>query len=144
MDNRFAFLKTVSPFNLLPDDVLLGVENLLQEVRYTKETLIYQQDTSKLRGLDIVVQGAYETFFYDSEQNKRLPETYGVGACYGGMSILLNKKRSIRTVIARKTRWCMRCPAATFGRSAWPTKTFFTTSRRATASGCSTRNTRIL
>ena len=102
MDNRLAFLKTVQPFNLLPEDVLLGVIGLLQEVRHSKEALIYQQDASKLRGLDIVVEGAYETFFYDSQQNKRLPETYGVGACYGGMSILLNKKRSIRTVVARK------------------------------------------
>ncbi|UOG76436.1 DUF294 nucleotidyltransferase-like domain-containing protein [Hymenobacter tibetensis] len=102
MDNRLAFLKTVSPFDLLPEDVLLGVVDLLQEVRYTKESLIYQQDSSKLRSLDIIVAGAYEAFFYDSEQNKRLPESLGAGACYGGQSILLNKKRSIRTVIAQK------------------------------------------
>ncbi|MBC8082608.1 MAG: CBS domain-containing protein [Hymenobacter sp.] len=102
MDNRLAFLRTVRPFDLLPEDVLLGVVALLQEVRYSRETLIYQQDASKLRSLDILVAGEYEAFFYDSEQNKRLPEALGPGACYGGQSILLNKKRSIRTVIARK------------------------------------------
>ena len=101
MDNRLEFLKTVTPFNLLPEDVLLGVVGLLQEVRYTKETLIYQQDSSKLRSLDIIVAGQYEAFFYDSEQNKRLPEALRAGSCYGGQSILLNKKRSIRTVIAQ-------------------------------------------
>ncbi len=102
MDNRLAFLQTVRPFNELPAEVLAGVADMLQEVAYIKETLIYQQDVTKLRGVDLLVSGSYETFFYDSEQNKRLPEEYTTGACYGGMSILLNKKRSIRTVVARK------------------------------------------
>ncbi|TPG63611.1 DUF294 nucleotidyltransferase-like domain-containing protein [Hymenobacter nivis] len=102
MDNRLAFLQTVPPFDALPTEVLAGVADLLQEVEYAKETLIYKQDVTKLRGVDLLVAGGYETFFYDSEQHKRLPEEYGPGACYGGMSILLNKKRSIRTVVARK------------------------------------------
>ncbi|AMJ65745.1 DUF294 nucleotidyltransferase-like domain-containing protein [Hymenobacter sp. PAMC 26628] len=102
MDNRLAFLQTVQPFSELPTEVLAGVADLLQAVEYAKETLIYKQDVTKLRGVDLLVAGSYETFFYDSEQHKRLPEEYGPGACYGGMSILLNKKRSIRTVVARK------------------------------------------
>ncbi len=105
MDNineRLAFLKTVKPFNILPEEVLMGVEGLLQEVRYTKETTIYLQDESKLRGVELIAEGEYETFFYDSQQNKRLTEHYGKGFCFGGVSVLLNKKRSIRTVIAKK------------------------------------------
>ncbi|QIX60425.1 CBS domain-containing protein [Hymenobacter sp. BT18] len=114
MENRLAFLKTVAPFSLLPEDVLSGVVGLLQEVTHTKEALIYQQDVSKLRGLDIIVEGAYDTFFYDSEQNHRLPEEYGPGTCYGGMSILLNKKRSIRTVVARKGTRVLALPRRDF------------------------------
>ncbi|AHM60072.1 CBS domain and cyclic nucleotide-regulated nucleotidyltransferase [Flammeovirgaceae bacterium 311] len=99
---RLAFLKTVVPFQLLPEEVLQGVVNLLEEVRYPKEAVIYQQDISKMRGVDILVEGEYNAFFYDSNQIKRLPETYGRGFCYGGFSVLLNKKKSIRTVIAKK------------------------------------------
>jgi signal-transduction protein with cAMP-binding, CBS, and nucleotidyltransferase domain len=133
MDNRLEFLKTVTPFNLLPEDVLLGVVDLLQEVRYTKETLIYQQDSSKLRSLDIIVAGQYEAFFYDSEQNKRLPEALRAGSCYGGQSILLKRVPS-----------STRCPAATFGRCAWLIRLSSTSSRRSTASECSTKSTPIL
>ncbi|QNH63789.1 DUF294 nucleotidyltransferase-like domain-containing protein [Hymenobacter sediminicola] len=114
MDNRLAFLQTVAPFNTLPSDVLVGVVELLQEVQHPRETLLYQQDTSKLRHLDIIVEGEYETFFYDSQQHKRLPEVYGPGTCYGGMSILLNKKRSLRTVLARKGTRVLQLPRRDF------------------------------
>jgi CBS domain-containing protein len=102
MNPKYAFLKTVKPFNLLPDEVLQGVAELLQEVQHPKDTILYLQDVSKLRGVDIIVRGEYEVFFYDSEQNKRLPVRYGSGHCYGGASLLLNRRRSFRTVIPSK------------------------------------------
>ncbi|QIL77707.1 DUF294 nucleotidyltransferase-like domain-containing protein [Hymenobacter sp. HDW8] len=102
MNDRLEFLKTATPFNRLPIDVLEEVAELLQEVIHPKEAVIYLQDVSKLRGIDLIVEGEYETFFYDSQQNKRLIEISPPGSCYGGVSVLLNKKRSLRTVIARK------------------------------------------
>jgi CBS domain-containing protein len=102
MNDRSQFLKQVKPFNLLPDEVLLGVSDLLQEVKHTKETVIYHQEVSKMKGVDIMVPGEYETFFYDSVQNKRIVEFLRPGQVYGGISMLLNRKRSLRTVIARK------------------------------------------
>ncbi|WP_114781276.1 DUF294 nucleotidyltransferase-like domain-containing protein [Botryobacter ruber] len=102
MNDRLRFLKTVKPFDILPDDVLLSVADLLLEVRYDKETLIYHQDVTKMRGVDIIVQGEYEAFFYDSDQNKKVIDHHGPGYCYGGASVLLNRKRSLRTVIAKK------------------------------------------
>ncbi|WP_201783249.1 DUF294 nucleotidyltransferase-like domain-containing protein [Hymenobacter sp. AT01-02] len=92
---------------------------------YPKETLLYQQDSSKIRSLDIVVSGAYETFFYDSAQHKRLPETYGPGTCYGGMSILLNKKRSLRTVIARRDTRVLQLPRRDFRALCLASEQFF-------------------
>lgn len=102
MSERLEFLKTVPPFDVLPEDVLLEVADLLQEVRHTREAIIYHQDVTKMRGLDIIVEGEYETFFYDSQQHKRLVELSGRGTCYGGVSVLLNKKKSLRTVLAHK------------------------------------------
>jgi CBS domain-containing protein len=102
MDALIDFLKNVTPFNVLPIDVLAGVANTLQEIRYSKDTIIYKQEVSRMKGIDIIVKGEYETFFYDSDQNKRLPERYSNGYCYGGVSVLLNRTKSLRTVIAKK------------------------------------------
>ncbi|RDV13671.1 CBS domain-containing protein [Pontibacter diazotrophicus] len=102
MNNQLEFLKTVRPFNVLSEDVLHGVAELLQEVKYTKDTPIYHQEVTKMRGVDIIAEGEYEAFFYDSEHNKRVIEHHHMGYCYGGVSVLLNRKRSLRSVIAKK------------------------------------------
>lgn len=101
MTDRLAFLRTVEPFHLLPPEVLEQVAALLQEVTHPREALIYRQGETKLRGVDLIIEGAYDTFFYDGQQQRRLPEVYGPAECYGGVSVLLNKKRSLRTVQAR-------------------------------------------
>jgi CBS domain-containing protein len=102
MNNRLEILKATTPFNLLPEDVLLEVTELLEEVKYNKETVIYQQEVTKMNSVDIVVKGEYESFFYDSSQNKRYIEHHRAFFSYGGISILLNRKRSLKTVIAKK------------------------------------------
>lgn len=102
MKDKLEFLKKVKPFNLLPEEVLLGVADLLEEVKYTKDTAIYLQEVSKMKGVDLIAAGEYESFFYDSEQNKRVVEHHTSGYCYGGISVLLNRKRSLRSVIAKK------------------------------------------
>ena len=102
MDNCISFLKSVVPFNLLPAEELEATAAVLSEVRYNKEGIIYRQGVSKLKGIDIIVEGEYETFFYDSSHNKRLIEIYHTGKYYGGISELLIQKKSLRTVIAKK------------------------------------------
>ena len=52
---RVEFLKNVIPFNLLPEEVLIGVADLLHEVKYVKDTVIYQQELTKMKGIDIIV-----------------------------------------------------------------------------------------
>ncbi|MBS7567012.1 CBS domain-containing protein [Mucilaginibacter sp. Bleaf8] len=102
MNERVKHLQQVAPFNLLPLDVLEGVAEQLQEIRYNKDKIIYEQEVSRLKGVDIIVKGEYESFFYDSMQNKRLLEHHSPGFCYGGVSVLLNRRQSLRTVIAKK------------------------------------------
>ncbi len=102
MNNRIEFLKAVAPFNMLPTHIIAEVAEHLQEIKYSKDTVIYQQEVTKMRGIDIIAEGEYESFFYDGAQNKRLLEIHEKGYCYGGISVLLNRKQSIRTVIAKK------------------------------------------
>ncbi|HEX8357076.1 MAG TPA: DUF294 nucleotidyltransferase-like domain-containing protein [Segetibacter sp.] len=108
MIDRLDLLKRTTPFKTLPEDVLVELSDVLDEVKYKKETVIYNQDITKMNGVDIIVKGEYETFFYDSTSNKRSIEVIKEGESYGGISILLNKKRSLKTVIAKKgTVVCM-------------------------------------
>ncbi|QJD94918.1 CBS domain-containing protein [Mucilaginibacter robiniae] len=102
MNERVEFLKQSAPFNLLPDEVLQEVAERLEEISYKKDKVIYEQEVSKLKGVDIIVKGEYESFFYDSVQNRRLVEHHYPGFCYGGVSVLLNRRQSLRTVIAKK------------------------------------------
>lgn len=102
MSDRLEILKHSIPFNILPEDVLIGVADLLEEVKYNKEAVIYHQQATKMKGVDIIVKGEYESFFYDSSYNKRSVEIHHEGFCYGGISILLNRKRSLKSVIAKK------------------------------------------
>ncbi|MFC0878294.1 DUF294 nucleotidyltransferase-like domain-containing protein [Saccharicrinis sp. FJH2] len=101
-EERIDFLRQTRPFDLLPEEVLEHVAELMEEKYYTKETLIYRQDETKLEGIDIIVEGQYDAFFYDSNNVQRLDEVYKTGYVFGGGSVLLNKKVSIRTVVAKK------------------------------------------
>lgn len=102
MNHRLEILKETTPFNLLPEDVLLEVSGLLEEVKYNKEMVIYQQEVTKMNKVDIIAKGEYESFFYDSAQNKRYIEHHYSCFSYGGISILLNRKRSLKTAIVKK------------------------------------------
>jgi CBS domain-containing protein len=102
MNNRFEIIKSTIPFNVLPNDVQTGVAELLKEVKYDTEAIIYHQDTTKMHGVDIIVKGEYESFFYDNAQTKRYIEIHAKGSFYGAISILVNRKRSLKTVIAKK------------------------------------------
>ncbi|TKB97762.1 DUF294 nucleotidyltransferase-like domain-containing protein [Pedobacter cryophilus] len=102
MNNKIKFLKAIAPFNLLPDEILIGIADVLQEIHYPKDALIYKQELTKLKGVDIIIDGEYETFFYDSQKNKRVLEKHHSGHCFGGISVLLNRKRSLKTVIVKK------------------------------------------
>ncbi|RYY38104.1 MAG: CBS domain-containing protein [Sphingobacteriaceae bacterium] len=102
MKRRLDFLKTIAPFNALPESVLLELAEELKEVSYSKDTVIYQQDVTMMKGVDIIAEGSYESFFYDSTGNKRLVEIHEPGFSYGGVSVLLNRRQSLRTVVAKK------------------------------------------
>lgn len=114
MNDLIQFLKAVKPFHVLSPETLQRVAGQLEEVTFNKKSVIYLQDYTRMNGLDILLRGEYEAFFYDSEQKKRMCEVYGPGDCYGGMSLLLNKNRSIRTVVAKKGTAIYRLPQQAF------------------------------
>ncbi len=102
MESKLKLLKETAPFHKLPDNVLIEIAGLLEEVYYPKEKLLYQQNTTKLKGIDIIAEGEFECFFYDADQNKRNLEILKRGNTFGGISVLLNKRKSLKTIIAKK------------------------------------------
>jgi len=101
MEGKLDFLKRTTPYNLLPDEVLSDIALTLEEILYDEETKIYDQGVQKLKGVQIIVKGSFETFFTDNKKTKRKIETYEAGSTCGGISILFNKRKSLKTVIAQ-------------------------------------------
>jgi len=139
MESKVQFLKNVTPFNVLPEDVLANVATLLQEEKHSREAVIYKQEVTTMKGVDIIVEGEYESFFYDSAQNKRLVEHYHAGYCYGGISVLLNRKKSLRTVIAKKGTVVYTLPRKDF--SAFKRSPVFTSNIRFSSAYTLTKST---
>ncbi|WP_421888993.1 DUF294 nucleotidyltransferase-like domain-containing protein [Marinoscillum sp.] len=114
MSDKFSFLKHTHPFELLPDDTLTYLADALEEMEFNQTGIIYEQHKTKVDGLDIIVTGNYETYFYNSEGKKEAGSSLKPGDTYGAFSILLNKEKSIKTVSASKKTKIYRVPAATF------------------------------
>ncbi|MFT4202714.1 MAG: DUF294 nucleotidyltransferase-like domain-containing protein [Chitinophagaceae bacterium] len=98
----FEFLQNTAPFNQLPDHVIEATAACLEPKRFSREQILYEQEISKLRGVDIIVSGSYDTFFYDSARNKRRERKLVSGQIYGGISVLLNQRLSVNTVSVEK------------------------------------------
>ncbi len=100
MQSRINFLKSVKPFTILPPTVLEDLAGMVEELEYVHETTVYVQDKTEVNTIDIIVEGRYDAYFYDSEKVLKLQEHYDPASVYGAGTVLLNKKRSIRTVVA--------------------------------------------
>lgn len=95
----YLFLKTTSPFYLLPNEELSEVAGLLKKKKYNGNTFIFRQEQSKVEHLSIIFQGTVEKYFEAGDsKGKKFIERLQEGETYGEISILLNNTRSIRTV----------------------------------------------
>ncbi|WDF70769.1 DUF294 nucleotidyltransferase-like domain-containing protein [Sphingobacterium oryzagri] len=102
MQNLVELLKQTVPFNILPESVLFGIAESLKPCRYSKDTLAYRQEITEMSGVDILAAGEYETFFFDTAENKRSIEVHHSPYCFGGISVLLNRTKALKSVMAKK------------------------------------------
>lgn len=91
-------IDTIAPFSALPKAVRDQLKEQLVAISYDKPNRIYVQNHSAVEGMDIVTEGAYTGYFYDSDQRKRRVETYGPNQLFGGISFLFNRGISLQTV----------------------------------------------
>lgn len=100
MDDRFIFLKSVHPFETLQDAELAGISGQLESKSYEKNERIYSQGYSEINHLSLIVKGSVEKHFLDRDGKKQFVETLSPGETFGGISIFLNNRISVRNVIA--------------------------------------------
>lgn len=102
MLNFIEILKNTAPFDTLPESVLHDISESFIKTTYTRDTLTYRQEITEVKGVDIIVEGEYETFFYDAFENRRSVEIHHPSYCFGGISILLNRTKALKSVMAKK------------------------------------------
>jgi len=97
-----SLLKSTKPFNLLPETVLAEISETFTRNEFSKDTLVYRQEVTEMRGVDIIESGEYETFFFDAAENKRCISIHHSPYCFGGISVILNRVRALKSAIAKK------------------------------------------
>ncbi|WP_042721008.1 DUF294 nucleotidyltransferase-like domain-containing protein [Flavobacterium sp. B17] len=102
MENLIPLLQRTPPFSLLPESVLSEVAESMQKKIFPKETLAYRQEVTELQGVDVIMEGEYQTFFFDASQNKRCIEIHHSSYCFGGISVVLNRVRALKSVMVKK------------------------------------------
>lgn len=101
-ENIISLLKITEPFNLLPETVLAELAETLTKTEFSKDTLVYRQEVTEMAGVDILASGEYETFFFDASENKRCATNHHSPYCFGGISVVLNRVRALKSAVAKK------------------------------------------
>ncbi|MFZ4861415.1 DUF294 nucleotidyltransferase-like domain-containing protein [Sphingobacterium sp. Mn56C] len=110
----YELLRKTKPFDLLPESVLQSLTDVLIQVTYPRDTLAYRQGVTELQGVDIIAKGEYETFFFDTSENRRSVEIHQEGYCFGGISVLLNRTKALKSVMAKKGTVIYKLPSKDF------------------------------
>ncbi|WP_400261731.1 CBS domain-containing protein [Sphingobacterium sp. SG20118] len=113
-DIILALLKTTAPFHVLPESVQKSLVDLMTRFTFSKEALIYRQGITDIDGVDLIYKGQYETFFLDTVENKRSIEIHESPYCFGGISVLLNRKKALKSVMVKKGTIIYRLPRKDF------------------------------
>ncbi len=99
------FLQTTPPFHLLPRDILLPLSEKIRLSEISAGTIIYQQNQSSLQELSLIVSGEVEKYYEDSHGRHVNRERFGLGQSFGAMSMMLNNRKAIRSVVAITDTW---------------------------------------
>lgn len=93
----FLFLSQTVPFSFLSKNELKKTASRIETIHYPENTMLFIQDKTEMDALYIIQKGAVERYYGDGNK-KTLRGILGEGDVYGGISILLNKGISVRTL----------------------------------------------
>ncbi len=96
-NQAFLFLSQTVPFSFLPRNELEKIASRIETCHYPENTILFIQDKTEMDALYIIQKGAAERY-YGYGDKKTLRGILGEGDVYGGISLLLNKGISVRTL----------------------------------------------
>ncbi|MDA8139078.1 MAG: DUF294 nucleotidyltransferase-like domain-containing protein [Desulfobacteraceae bacterium] len=109
----FEFLAGLPVFTSLPDSEVKQLCTLLTQETFARGTLIATQSKTTVSKIYIIKEGLLELFF-EQEGEKTLKGTLGGGDIFGGISLLVNHGKSVRTVEARENTIAWTLPGKLF------------------------------
>ena len=96
-----AFLSDIPPFSLLSEDVLEKMAEKIKLAHCPAGTIILEQGGAKADYLYIILKGAVERYF-EKNDKKILSGLLGEKEMYGGISMLVNHGKPVRTLMTRE------------------------------------------
>ncbi len=99
------FLKSVTPFNELEDQVLERISKRMELDFFEKGSLILEQNVSQLAHLFLIFRGAVRINLIDSDNKSILQDVRGEGSQFGALSIIRGVK-SLFSVEAIEDTFC--------------------------------------
>jgi CBS domain-containing protein len=91
------FLSNSAPFTFLPEDAVEQAANAISPARSLRGSVLFVQGKTRISSLRILHKGAAESY-YEQDGRKNVREILGEGDMYGGISMLLNDGRAVRTL----------------------------------------------
>jgi CBS domain-containing protein len=107
------FLSGTAPFSFLPEKAIEDAATQLSMVFYPKDTILFYQGTSSVENLYIVQRGATERYFEENGR-KTMFSLIGEGEIFGGISLLVNKGRAVRSLRTVEDSCFFTLPAKVF------------------------------
>ena len=97
----FAFLSQTPVFASLPEEELRRLCDDMTKEQYGEGFILCEQEKTSLEKVYIIESGSLELYF-DEEGKKRMRGTLGRGDVFGGIAILMNSGKSVRTVVVKE------------------------------------------
>ncbi len=108
----FQFLRSVAPFDALPDEELSALADALGIEYHARGAALFTQGQSQVRDLYVVMKGALEAV--DESGAAPYRTTLGVGQTFGGGCLLLNGGVALLTVAAAQDVFLYTLPGPLF------------------------------
>ncbi len=96
-----AFISQTPVFASLPEEELRNICKDITKERYSKGFVLCEQDKTALEKVYIIESGSLELYF-EVEGKKLMQGALGRGDVFGGIAILMNSGKSVRTVMAQE------------------------------------------
>lgn len=107
------FLAGTAPFSFLTEEAIEQAAAHLSMVFYPKDTILFYQGSSSVEDLYIVQRGAAERYF-EEDGRKTMFSLIGEGEIFGGISLLVNKGRAVRSLRTVEDSYFFTLPAKVF------------------------------